>query len=47
VLPDTAQGFSSGTKYIRLTNPVPYLEEEENFVSYLLQYGDLHIVLAG
>jgi len=21
--------FSSGTKYIRLTNPVPYLEEEE------------------
>jgi hypothetical protein len=21
--------FSSGTKYIRLTNPVPYMEEEE------------------
>jgi hypothetical protein len=29
VLPDTAQRFSSGTKYIRLANPVPYLEEEE------------------
>jgi hypothetical protein len=29
VLPNTAQSFSSGTNYIRLTNPVPYLEEEE------------------
>jgi hypothetical protein len=29
VLPDTVQRFSSGTKYIRLMNPVPYLEEEE------------------
>ena len=29
VLPDIAQSFSSGIKYIRLTNPVPYLEEEE------------------
>jgi hypothetical protein len=31
VLPDTAQSteFSSGSKYIRLTNPLPYLEEEE------------------
>ena len=23
------KSFSSGTKYIRLTNPVPYLEEED------------------
>ena len=29
MLPDTVQSFSSGTKYICLTNPVPYLEEEE------------------
>ena len=29
VLSDTAQSFSSGTEYIRLTNPVPYLEKEE------------------
>jgi hypothetical protein len=28
VLPDTAK-FSTGTKYIRLTNHVPYMEEEE------------------
>jgi hypothetical protein len=29
VFPDTAQNFSSGTKYILLTNPVPFLTEEE------------------
>ena len=29
MLPDTAQSALSGAKYIRLTNPVPYLEEEE------------------
>ena len=28
MLPDTAK-FSTGTKYIRLTNHVPYMEEEE------------------
>ena len=29
MLPDTVQSALSGAKYIRLTNPVPYLEEEE------------------